>query len=82
MHDAFFANHDYTNSLNTFMVINMDFFLFNHYSCQSVEFWQNVKCTRGDGDAYIQRDMTRFYEIDVNDVEDTRLWEQNKDIPS
>jgi len=60
----------------------MDFFLFNHYSCQSVEFWQKVKCTRGDGDAYIQRGMSQFHELDVNEVEDMQLWEQNKDIPS
>ena len=80
IHHADFAVEANKTNASVFIIINMDFFLFNHYSCQSVEFWQNIKCTRGDGDAYIQRDMTRFHEIDVNDVEDTRLLEHYMDI--
>jgi len=82
IHHADFAVEANKKNVSVFIIINMDFFLFNHYSCQSVEFWQKVKCTRGDGDAYIQRSMSQFHELDVNEVEDTQLWEQNKDIPS
>jgi hypothetical protein len=81
IHHADFAIEANKANSSVFIIIDTNFFLFNHYSCQSVELWQNVKCTRGDGDAYLQRDMTRFHELDINDVEDTRLWEQNKDIP-
>lgn len=55
--------------------------LLNHYRIQSVEFWQNVKMTRGDSDCYNQtRDMEEFKRQDVNDVEDLRLAKQNVDI--
>jgi hypothetical protein len=62
------------------MIIDPNYLLFNHYSCQSLEFWETVKCVRGDGDAYLKRDTARFYELDRNDIEDVRLWEQNKEI--
>ena len=80
IHHADFAIEAHKGNNSVFIIIDTNYFLFNHYSCQSIELWQNVKCTRGDGDAYLQRDMTRFHELDINDVEDTRLWEQNKDI--
>jgi hypothetical protein len=62
------------------MLIDTGYLLINHYSCQSRTFWENVKCVRGDGDAYRQRTMKDFEELDCNEVEDLQLWEQNKDI--
>jgi hypothetical protein len=53
-------------------------FVLNHYCCQSREFWQNTKCTRGDADSYRVRTMKDFATYDLNDVKDTRPLEQNK----
>jgi Glycosyl transferase family 2 len=80
IHHANFTIETYKTDPNVFMIIDPNYMLFNHYSCQSLEFWEKVKCTRGDGDAYLQRDLARFHELDKNDVEDLRLWEQNKEI--
>ena len=80
VHYADFANPAYMTDTNVFMLISHDWFIYNHYNCQSVEFWQNVKCVRGDSNAYLQRNMDDFHSIDKNEVEDLRLWEQNKDI--
>jgi hypothetical protein len=80
VHYADFANPVYMSDANVFMLISHDWFIYNHYNCQSVEFWQNVKCVRGDSNAYLQRNMDYFHSIDKNEIEDLRLWEQNKDI--
>ena len=55
----------------------------NHYNCQSREFWDDVKCTRGDSDHYAKRTPTTdtnsgFFFFDVNETEDLELLEQNK----
>ena len=60
-----------------FMILGEPYFLLNHYCCQSIEFWKNIKCTRGDGDHYRIRLMEHFYEYDKNDVEDFELLKQN-----
>jgi len=80
IHHANFSIESYKTDPKVFMIIDPNYLLFNHYSCQSMKFWENIKCTRGDGDAYLQRDTARFHELDRNDVEDMRLWEQNKNI--
>ena len=80
IHHADFLIEDYKTDASVFIIIDTNYFAFNHYSCQSIEFWKKVKCTRGDGDAYLERDMSRFHELDKNEVEDVRLAEQNKDI--
>jgi hypothetical protein len=80
VHYADFANPVYMSDANVFMLISHDWFIYNHYNCQSVEFWQNVKCVRGDSNAYLQRNMDYFHSIDKNEIEDLRLWEQNKNI--
>jgi hypothetical protein len=80
IHHANFKVDEYKTDRTKFMVIDSNYLLFNHYSCQSMEFWKKVKCTRGDGDAYLERDMERFRELDINEVEDLSLVEQNKDI--
>lgn len=55
----------------------------NHYNTQSYDFYINVKGTRGDinnwyDDQKLRRDEDRFNAYDKNDVEDLRLFEQNK----
>jgi hypothetical protein len=57
---------------------NVPPFTLNHYRCQSKQFWNDVKCTRGDSDHYIQRNKDMFHTYDKNDVQDTTLYEQNK----
>jgi hypothetical protein len=52
----------------------------NHYCCQSVEFWNNVKCTRGDSDNYLVRTHDQFKEYDINELEDLELYHQNLPI--
>lgn len=63
-----------------FKIYPSDWFRMNHYSCQSRDFWRNVKCTRGDADQFRSRgvDDAFWQEIDVNEVEDTELYEQNR----
>lgn len=58
--------------------------LINHYAIQSLEFWKNVKMTRGDNDRYYdsqrwERDLQLFDDCNRNtDILDTRLFDQNK----
>ena len=62
---------------NTFINIYREYLSFNHYNCQSLEFWNNIKCTRGDSDHYLSRTQEDFHAYDVNDVEDLELYNQN-----
>jgi Glycosyl transferase family 2 len=80
VHYADFTNKDYMTDARVFIMIPADWFVYNHYNCQSVEFWRDVKCIRGDSNAYRQRTMKDFDELDCNEIEDLRLWEQNKNI--
>ena len=58
--------------------------LINHYTIQSLEFWKNIKMTRGDINRYYdsqnwQRDLQLFNDCDQNtNILDTRLSDQNK----
>jgi hypothetical protein len=52
----------------------------NHYNCQSREFWDTVKCTRGDADHYLVRNPEDFNRYDINELEDLELYNQNKDL--
>jgi hypothetical protein len=57
----------------------------NHYNIQSREFFMSVKATRGDINNYIesinkQRNEAWFNSLDINEVDDFRLIEQNKDL--
>ena len=55
--------------------------LINHYVIQSLDFFLNVKGKRGiNKDSITQRDETYFKNYDDNDILDTRLYEQNKQI--
>lgn len=80
VHYADFANPAYMTDESVFTLVSHDWFVYNHYNCQSVDFWKNVKCIRGDSNAYRQRTMDDFHELDCNEIEDLRLWEQNKDL--
>ena len=61
-------------------MLNETYFRMNHYSCQSLEFWETVKCTRGDGDNWRKRTKEDFDTLDLNDVEDEGLLQQNLPI--
>lgn len=56
--------------------------LLNHYAIQSMDFWNNIKMTRGDADLYYdqmkwKRDNQLFIDMDNNEVFDNRLMLQN-----
>jgi hypothetical protein len=59
--------------------------LINHYNLQSYDYYINIKGTRGDINNWfdhkkLKRDDDYFNSYDDNDVEDLRLYEQNKQI--
>jgi hypothetical protein len=62
---------------NKFIKIYREYITLNHYCCQSLEFWNNVKCTRGDADDYLIRSYDDFKSYDINEVEDLDLYNQN-----
>lgn len=66
-----------------FILISGDYIRLNHYICQSKELWIKVKCSRGDADAYLQRDMELFdsYNQQANIVDDFELAEINRGLP-
>jgi hypothetical protein len=73
-----FAEFDDSNENN--LMLSHEYFILNHYSCQSREHWLNIKCTRGDCDDYTKRTENDFLMYDINEVEDLGLWEQNKNM--
>jgi len=78
-----YASYDEKNNItepNHFMILGPDYFVLNHYCCQSKEFWIDIKCKRGDGDHYRERKEHEFTEVDINDVEDLSLYNQNKKL--
>jgi len=79
VHHASYVNQN--DSKGTFIMINDNsYFRFNHYRIQSFNFWKNVKCSRGDVDNYSIRTEKDFYDIDKNEIEDSGLWQQNKNM--
>jgi hypothetical protein len=59
--------------------------IINHYFLQSLEFWTNIKGTRGDCDYWfdtigMKRDLDLFKSHDINNIEDLRLHNQNKSL--
>ena len=52
----------------------------NHYCYQSREFWNNVKCTRGDSDIYRIRTTDEFDHNKFNEVYDDRLLKLNSQL--
>lgn len=75
VHHADFS--DPHNQMYDFKIIDGPYFILNHYCCQSREFWENVKCTRGDSDHYRVRMIDQFDECDFNEVDDTELAERS-----
>ena len=80
--------HYYNNNLdgkNVSFDENETPLLINHYAIQSKEFWCNIKMTRGDVNYWYDkqgwdRNMKLFNDMDINDIEDNRLKNQNKQI--
>lgn len=70
-------NISYQSGLNQLFI--------NHYQLQSVDFYVNVKGTRGDVNNLFdrigkKRDINLFNEYDINDIECNTLIEQNREI--
>jgi hypothetical protein len=76
VHSAQFAAKE--GNTAPYYIMDETWFVLNHYCCQAKEFWRTIKCTRGDSDNYRVRTMHDFDLYDLNDVEDTRLLEQNR----
>lgn len=74
VHHADFKNIE--DKLHKFIILDENYFINNHYNCQSLEFWQTIKCTRGDSDHYRIRTMEDFKAVDINEIEDIRLYLQ------
>lgn len=79
IHHATFLNN--ADKDGKFLILDDSYFVLNHYVIQSREFWENVKCLRGDGDHYRIRTKEEFDHLDRNEVEDLRLLEQNEKAP-
>ena len=77
IHHATFSDEKLTTDYTRFIIVNPEYFIMNHYCCQSVEFWNNTKCTRGDCDNYLTRNHEGFHDYDINEVEDLELYNQN-----
>jgi hypothetical protein len=63
-----------------YYIMDETWFVLNHYCCQSLELWRDIKCARGDADNWRVRTVEDFALYDLNDVEDTRLLGQNRTI--
>jgi len=77
IHYANFVNEEYMKNSSKFIIIDSNYLIMNHYCCQSVEFWNNIKCTRGDADHYLIRNHDDFHQYDINEIEDFDLYNQN-----
>jgi len=80
IHHADFSNGEYMGDISRFLIAGRDTFRMNHYNCQSLNFWRQVKMTRGDADNYMVRTEKDFHYYDHNEEEDLELYEQNKII--
>ena len=80
IHHADFVNSEYMHDCSKIIINFPQYFIMNHYNCQSREFWETVKCTRGDSDHYVTRLPEHFHLYDINEVDDFELLEQNKSI--
>jgi hypothetical protein len=70
IHYADFVNTEYKTDTSKFIIAFPHYFVINHYNCQSQEFWNKVKCTRGDADNYLTRTPADFIQYDKNAVDD------------
>jgi hypothetical protein len=75
------ADHvDAQDKEERFKMFSQDWWRLNHYSCQSRDFWNTIKCTRGDADNYRCRTEKNFNDLDQNDIEDFELYNQNNSL--
>ena len=79
VHHATFEDVDTYQNGKYFIIADINFFILNHYRVQSLDFWMDVKCTRGDSNEFLTRNLEEFRRLDLNEVEDKRLYEQNKE---
>jgi len=77
VHHAEFEDSTKMEDFSIFIIVFPEYFILNHYNCQSRDFWNNVKCTRGDSDNYLIRTPDDFSQYDLNEMDDTELLEQN-----
>lgn len=83
VHNAFFKSWN-VNNKEKVMDYTTDrdhpWFMVNHYWTLSYTTWRDIRCVRGDGDSYLTRTEEMFQERDLgfNEVEDLRLWNQNR----
>jgi len=80
IHHADFENIEYMEDPDVFILAFPEYFVINHYNCQSRDFWRETKCTRGDADDYLVRTYEDFALYDTNELYDFELYEQNKSI--
>ena len=80
IHHATFVKKE--DELKNFKLLGPEVFRLNHYNCQSLEFWIETKCRRGDCDEYKVRDDTYWNLYNLNEVEDLSLVSQNNKIES
>jgi len=80
IHHAIFTNPEEIKEAGKFIVVGEPHLRLNHYSCQSREYWDQIKCTRGDSDRWRIRVPADFEAIDRNEVEDIGLYEQNREM--
>ena len=59
------------------LILSDEYFMLNHYSSQSKEHFIK-KCSRGDADDFKTLTIEDFAEFDINEIDDSRLYEQNK----
>jgi hypothetical protein len=64
---------------NNWLILSDEWFILNHYCCQSKDFFLK-KCNRSDVNEFKKLTIDDFLEFDTNEVEDSRLYEQNKEI--
>jgi len=73
------------NEINLSYSSNINELFINHYQLQSLDFYINVKGTRGDVNNHydlvgLQRDINHFNNNDSNEIECNTLIEQNREI--
>jgi len=80
IHHATFV--DKMHEENNFLILYPEYFRYNHYTCQSRDIWNRVKCSRGDSDNYLVRTPESFDGRFLNkeEIEDTGLLEQNRPL--
>lgn len=78
VHHAIFTNPE--DEKEKFIIAGEPYFRLNHYSCQSREYWDQIKCTRGDSNRWRIRRSEDFEALNRNEVEDFGLYDQNREL--